>query len=80
MPTCDNCGKPFDVDSRALNKRFCSKDCRLRWHSAERQRQSDLLPEVLKLLRRVYKDENFMTSQSKRDIQQMLKQMGDTEI
>ena len=28
---CELCGQTFEVESRTNNKRFCSKECRMKW-------------------------------------------------
>lgn len=51
MPSCVICGKPFPADPRALNKRFCSREHRLEWHSKERAKVGERLAQARYLLR-----------------------------
>ena len=43
--TCVVCGKEFEVPSRAEHKRFCSAECRGRFHEERRKRAEQLLRE-----------------------------------
>lgn len=40
---CENCTKPIDVPSHALNKRFCSDKCRNDWHNSRTRRAKEAL-------------------------------------
>lgn len=43
--TCENCTRPIDVPSHALNKRFCSDTCRNNWHNLRVRKAKELLLE-----------------------------------
>lgn len=40
---CAECTRPFSVPAFALNKRFCSTNCRDAWHKRERRDAIELL-------------------------------------
>lgn len=41
--TCDNCGKPLDLNPAIPHKRFCGDPCRMDFHAAERREAMALL-------------------------------------
>lgn len=42
---CENCSKPINVPSHALNKRFCCDSCRNDWHNSRAKRAKEMLAE-----------------------------------
>lgn len=41
--SCEQCGKATGLQPRAEGKRFCSNDCRNKWHSARRKQALEAL-------------------------------------
>jgi len=74
LPNCDQCGKPFAVDARALNKRFCSKECRMEWHAAERQRSATAAKEIAETLREFAK-QPLLHPLMRRQIEEMVEKL-----